>query len=929
MPSRTRNRLLVAGGIVAGILVLLALLPMLFGGKIAGRVKIQLNRSLAARVDWRSASLGLFHSFPNLTLGLSDLTVAGVGPFQGDTLAAVGELRVVVDLVSAIRSATGGSAPIVVRAVELDRPRIRLLALNDSTANWDITKKTAAASPGGGAGAVSVSLHGVAINRGDVGFENRAAKLAARFVGLDGTLSGDFSAKQADLATRMHVDSATVAFAGITYLNRVRTDLTADVGADFARKSFTLKPGTGVRLNELTVAASGSVAQLGDSAAGNQRLALDLTLGAPKTSFRNILSLVPAVWSKSFQTVKTSGTLALSGRVKGEYGKHAFPAFAIGVKVDNGAFQYPDLPLPARDIALDLALDNPGGSADSTVVNLRRFHLVLGRNPVDARMTIRTPVSDPDVDASLRGTVDLADLRRTLKMEKVQELSGTIAADAAVHARLSAVDKGQYDRVAASGTVSARNLAVRSAALKQPIAVQEATLALAPKRAELRSLTATLGSSDLRGSGFVENLLGYMLRNEDLRGSATLASNRFVLDEWKSDTGSLSAIPVPKGLDLTLDATAKELLYGKIRMSDARGRLRVKDERLTLDSFTVNTLGGSIGVTGFYETTHPAKPTFDVGLKIASLDIPSAFATFTTVQKIAPIAQYARGSFSTQMRLNGPLSQDMTPVFAALSGNGALQTTQLELKNVPALQKIVDKTKLTFLTENAIRSFKSQFAIENGRFKVQPFTVPIGGTTMTVSGSNGFDQTLDYTLQLRIPRSMIPDAASQALAGLASKAAAVGLNLATAPEIPLGIRLTGKVGDPTVGTTLGSTAGSAAQAAGQQLQQAAEQRATAAVDTAKQRLAAETQRLVQQAESSATKVRADARTLADSIKATANRQADSLVARSGNNPLARAGATVAADRLRKEADARSAQLVGQADARADSLVSAARKRAAP
>ena len=41
----------------------------------------------------------------------------------------------------------GGSGPIVVRAVELDQPRLSLIALEDGTANWDITKKTAEAAP--------------------------------------------------------------------------------------------------------------------------------------------------------------------------------------------------------------------------------------------------------------------------------------------------------------------------------------------------------------------------------------------------------------------------------------------------------------------------------------------------------------------------------------------------------------------------------------------------------------------------------------------------------------------------------------------------------------------------------------------------------------------------------------------------------------
>ena len=67
--------------------------------------------------------------------------------------------------------------------------------------------------------------------------------------------------------------------------------------------------------------------------------------------------------------------------MKGEYGDSAFPSFAINTKVDNAAFQYPDLPLPARDIFVDLSLTNPGGSPDSTVVKLDRFHLLARPEP--------------------------------------------------------------------------------------------------------------------------------------------------------------------------------------------------------------------------------------------------------------------------------------------------------------------------------------------------------------------------------------------------------------------------------------------------------------------------------------------------------------------------------------------------------------------
>src|SRR6185437_3429967 len=122
-------------GLVALVLVLLLVLPLLFRDKIAQRAKVEVNRSVNARVDWRDAGLSFFRHFPNLTLRLDDLTVANTGKFQGDTLAAVRHLGVVLSLPSVVGYALSGK-PIVVRGIELDQPNLNLIALEDGTANW-------------------------------------------------------------------------------------------------------------------------------------------------------------------------------------------------------------------------------------------------------------------------------------------------------------------------------------------------------------------------------------------------------------------------------------------------------------------------------------------------------------------------------------------------------------------------------------------------------------------------------------------------------------------------------------------------------------------------------------------------------------------------------------------------------------------------
>jgi len=270
---------------------------------------------------------------------------------------------------------------------------------------------------------------------------------------------------------------------------------------------------------------------------------------------------------------------------------------------------------------------------------------------------------------------------------------------------------------------------------------------------------------------------------------------------------------------------------------------------------------------------------------------------------------------TTDMRVTGMLGKDMIPIFPSLDGRGTLETSPLALKGFPVMKSIVEKTKLQFLNDPTLAPLKATFRIANGRLSVQPFDVKLGGATMKVAGSNGLDQSLEYHLDLRVPRAMAGGAANQVLAGLVSKAGKAGVDLEAAPEIPLAIQLAGTVTNPSVTVNVGTLATAAASTVTKAVEKAASEK-----------VSAEATRLVQEAEQQAASIRQDAQALADRAKAEAYARADSLVARAGN-PLLKAAARPAADKLRSQADDKAAKIVREADQRAQTLVAAAKERA--
>jgi hypothetical protein len=922
MKDRRRIALVAAGAVVL-VLATLAAFPLLFRDRVVALVKAQVDSAVDARVDWGGTHLTLLRTFPNLTLRLDDVAVTGVGAFEGDTLVSAARFALVLDAWSLLRGLRGRDA-FVIRSIELDRPAVHLLVLEDGSANWAITRPTEEpAEPGRD---IALRLRKLEVRNGSIRVENRQSDLAASVAGLNQTLRGDFAAGAFTLRAVTNADAVSLRFAGVPYLAGVRLGIDADVTVDNVAGIVTLNDNE-FRLNELLLTGTGSFSTAGDSSS------LDIAFASPRTAFRDILSLVPAIYARDFAALQTSGSMAVEGRVAGGYGNGLFPALSIRATVEDGMFRYPDLPLPAEGIRFDMTVENPGGDIDSTVVRLEQLRVVIGGEPITGSFTMRTPVSDPDISFRLAGRADLADVARTVRFEDMERMAGIITADAAMRARMSHLEQGRYEQVSAEGGITVAQLVLEGMELPHALLIEEAALRLTPRHAELSTFRGRIGSSDITLAGELDNLIGFLLRADDLRGRARLASSFFDLNEWRSDD-AMQAIIVPGRIDFELDAAVERLAFNELDIRDARGRLRVRDRRVALDGFRMAMLGGAVAVDGFYETvTGAERPAFDVHVRMTDVDVPTTFASINTVRAFAPVARYATGSVSADVRLTGELEQDMMPVFGGLSGRGTFEAIRLALEDFPPLTGLASLVRVEQLRNPTLEGVQSTFEIRDGRMHVRPFDVRAGEFTMSVAGSNGFDQSLDYALVLRLPRAVLGVEADRAITGLVSQAGRVGVELQRMETISLGVQLGGSVNAPTFGTTLVSTTDSRVDAIEQGLRDEAARRVDAAgerVDSAateaRRRAQAEAERAIAEAEQRADAIRAEARDAAEKVRQEGYAQADALVERA-SGAVARAAARTAADRLRREADQNADRITREADARADALVAEARRRA--
>lgn len=195
------------------------------------------------------------------------------------------------------------------------------------------------------------------------------------------------------------------------------------------------------------------------------------------------------------------------------------------------------------------------------------------------------------------------------------ELNGTIRADMKMGGRLSYIEKEQYDRFSASGTIALSDMKLKMKEIPD-VEIRQSLFTFTPKYLQLSETTVVIGKNDLTADSRFENYMGYALKGTTLKGTLNVRSNHLNLNDFmtaSTDTTTQTAqavspdeaaslIEVPRNIDFQMDANLKEVLFDKMAFTNMNGKLVVKDGKADMKNLSMNTMGGKVIMNGYYST---------------------------------------------------------------------------------------------------------------------------------------------------------------------------------------------------------------------------------------------------------------------------------------------------------------------------------------
>ena len=542
------------------------ILPKVFKDDIYALAKKEIERNIDAHVELGDLQISFFKNFPKPAVTINNFKITGKGVFENNTLIQIGEAVAQIDLSSLLNMEEG----IEISKISIKDTDLDIQVLENGIANYDITTSYSETENYNedqvNNSGINLELKALKISNFNLSYKDMQEEIFADIKQLNTKGFIKISDNEYLIESESDIESLSIEYGDINYLNETALSATINCLANLDKMIFTLKENA-IQLNALSLNAEGFV-DLEDD-----RIITDLRFSAPGNSFGELFSLVPAAYIEDYKDIDFEGSFKLDGMIKGAYYEEHYPAIKLDISANNGAVKYPDLPFPIKDINTQVKIHKSEGDIDKLKIDIPAFSMNLQEQILAGKFKLSTPLSNPSMDMDLNGTLDLNALGKAFPIEDIKALEGVLTADFNFKANYKQFENEAYEQMEVGGAVSLIDFKT-IAYDYPPVSIDALEAKFTPQEISINDFSSTLGQSDIRGYGYIENLLAYFYPEQTMKGAFTIQSNYFNADEWLtepespkeeqkeeiidgSEDESLTTLPVEK-FDFTLPLSEQE-----------------------------------------------------------------------------------------------------------------------------------------------------------------------------------------------------------------------------------------------------------------------------------------------------------------------------------------------------------------------------------
>lgn len=467
------------------------------------------------------------------------------------------------------------------------------------------------------------------------------------------------------------------------------------------------------------------------------------------------------------------GTLIGEGKAKGKYDQKngIFPITNANIKLKNGYIKTKYYPNPITNINIVTTIDNQKGTFSDLKIMLTPTEFTFEGKPFFIKADLNN-FDDLTYDIKAKGTIDISKIYKVFS-QKGLDLDGSIKADFVLKGKQSDAEKGNYSKLNNKGTLEIRNILVTTEYLPEKFLIKEGIFKINQDKMSFHNFLAAYGQSDFRMNGYLQNVFNFVASdNGILRGSFTLNSKYINVDEFMSKTEvtttnstittnsetksttpkeETGVILIPANFDLQFQANAQKVNFNKLTLNEAKGTMKIKNGKLTMQNTGFNLIGCTVSMNATYQGITPKKALFEYDIKASDFDIKRAYNEIEIFREMASAAEKAEGTISLEYKLKGRLNNNMEPVYPSLVGNGIVSVKDIKIHGMKMFDAVANKTSHDGIKNPELSKVEIKSSIKNNIITLERFKFKFAGFRPRIEGTTSLDGRLNLKMRLGLP----------------------------------------------------------------------------------------------------------------------------------------------------------------------------------
>ena len=737
-------------GIILGIMLLTSALLLIFKDNIKSYAINEANKYLNKRVHMSYIDVGIWKTFPSMTLELDNVLVYS----KFDTIQTRDTAVYIQKLQLRFNPLDFFKREYNVRRIDVKNAILNLGVDEQGRVNYDFLKE----SEDNTVTPFEFNLEKINLINTDFSYDNKATQqfYDAYFEKLQ--LSGSFSEKQFILDVESLFKIEKIRSKSVNLIENQHAKCNISIQMDQINNIFEIKSAD-LLINELPFNIRGKVS----------RDSIDFYIGSTGINLADFANNFSLQELDVVGNINGKGIVNFELFIQGEQNTTTAPAIYADFEVKNGSLSDNGFSLSRINLKGEYSNGVKGGKEHITLSKLEFISL---NEQFSGALSI-VDFNQPRIKGNAKGTINLKAIHRLFGPFGLQHLSGDVNINGGFDLRFNQPEFNDknitiYDL---KSVLTFHNITTQLIGDERKLHIKNGQIDFHNQYAKVTDFLITLNNSSLLLEGDVGQMVDYFNGKGELILNANVFSDALFIDDLATNKNVTEEKNrdwvLPNNIRGDLNIILNSVDYSGHQYKDIKGKMSFSDHSFNFPQIEGIVSGSKVYGNLKITEERPMLIVLETNLTADKVLFKPIFEEWKNFEQTVITADNIKGQASVQLYLKAPfdlyegvvLKNDIESNTRIVITNGALINVGAFKEITKSLRSSAAKLLISKSSANDFEkkllnlqfdTFENEFQIKKGLLTIPKMTIKSNALDVNIEGTHTFDNDINYSLSFRL-----------------------------------------------------------------------------------------------------------------------------------------------------------------------------------